>query len=66
MVVAALAMLRLALASTATATTPTSVDESFHRTIPNFVSCPGFMVSGEFDVSRTITNFYDSDGTVVR
>ena len=49
-VVAALAASALALASTAAATTPTSVDESFHRSIPNFISCPGFTVGGEFDV----------------
>ena len=65
-VVAALAASALALASTAAATAPTSVDESFHRSIPNFFSCPGFTVGGEFDVSRTVTTFYDNEGVIVR
>jgi hypothetical protein len=65
-VLAAAAAVALAIASTATATAPTSVHESFHRSIPNFVACPGFLVRGEFDVSRTVTTFYDSDGVIVR
>jgi hypothetical protein len=61
-----MAAVPLALASTAGATAPTIVDESFHRSIPNFISCPGFTVRGEFDVTRTVMTFYDSDGAVVR
>jgi hypothetical protein len=66
MLVASLAALPLALASTAAANAPTIVDESFHRSIPNFVSCPGFTAQGEFDVTRTVMTFYDTDGTAVR
>jgi hypothetical protein len=55
-----------ALASKAAATAPTSADESFHRSIPNLVRCPGFDVRGEFDVSRTVMTFYDSDGAILR
>ena len=40
----------LTFAATATASSPTSVSEAFHRSIPNFISCPGFTVRGEFDV----------------
>jgi hypothetical protein len=65
-VLAAAAAVALAMAPTAAATAPTSVDESFHRSIPNFVACSGFTVRGEFDVSRTVTTFYDNDGATVR
>jgi hypothetical protein len=65
-VAAVLAALPLTLASTAAANAPTIVDESFHRSIPNFISCPGFTVRGEFDVARTVMTFYDSDGAIVR
>jgi hypothetical protein len=65
-VFAAAAAVALAIASTAAAMAPTSVDESFHRSIPNFVACPGFTVRGEFDVSRTVTTFYDNDGAIDR
>ena len=64
--VLAAAAVAVASASTAAATTPTSVDESFHRSIPNFVTCPGFTVRGEFDVSRTVMTFYANDGAIVR
>ena len=56
------AAMQLTLVATAAASAPTSVDETFHRSIPNFISCPGFTVRGEFDVSRTVTTFYDSNG----
>lgn len=62
----ALAAAALGVASTAAAVPPTSVDESLHRSIPNFVACPGFTVNGEFDVSRTVTTFYGNDGAPVR
>ena len=65
-VVTAAAAVVLAIASTAAATAPTSIDESFHRAIPNLVACPGFTVRGEFDVSRTVTTFYDNDSAIVR
>jgi hypothetical protein len=66
LVATVLAALPLTLASTAAANAPTIVDESFHRSIPNFISCPGFTVRGEFDVARTVMTFYDSDGVIVR
>lgn len=65
-VVAVLAALASTLASTAAATAPTIVDETFHRSISNFISCPGFTVQGEFDVTRTVMTFYNSDGAIVR
>ena len=60
------AALVLTLAATAAASAPTSVSETFHRSIPNFISCPGFSVRGEFDVSRTVTTFFDENGAPVR
>ncbi len=66
LVVGVLVALPLTLAATATANAPTTVDESFHRSIPNFIPCPAFTVRGEFDVSRTVMTFYDSDGAIVR
>jgi hypothetical protein len=60
------AAMQLTLVATAAASAPTSVDETFHRSIPNFISCPGFTVRGEFDVSRTVTTFYDSNGSPIR
>ena len=65
-VAASAAAVVLTLVSSATASAPTSVSESFHRSIPNFISCPGFAVRGEFDVSRTVTTFYDETGAPVR
>ncbi len=62
----ALAALALALAPAAAADAPTRVEESFARSIPKFVSCPGFTVSGEFIVTRTVSTFYDQDGSRVR
>jgi hypothetical protein len=61
-----IAALPLALAPAAAAATPTTVEESFHRSAPNFATCPGFTVRGEFDVTRTATTFYDQDGTPIR
>jgi hypothetical protein len=62
----AVAFAALTFVATATASSPTSVDEAFHRSIPNFISCPGFSVRGEFDVSRTVTTFYDENGSAIR
>ena len=56
----------LAAAAAATAAAPTIVEESFHRSIPSFIACPGFTVAGEFDVDRTVVTFYDNDGTAIR
>ena len=60
------ATMQLTLVATAAASAPNSVDETFHRSIPNFILCPGFTVRGEFDVSRTVTTFYDENGSPIR
>ena len=62
----AAAFATLTFVATAAASSPTSVSEAFHRSIPNFIPCPGFTVRGEFDVSRTVMTFYDSDGAIAR
>src|SRR6266567_1174012 len=61
-----LAVLALALAPVAAAEAPTIVEQSLHRSIPNFVSCPGFTVAGEFDINRTLFTFTDNAGTPIR
>jgi hypothetical protein len=55
-----------AFATAAAADAPTKVEQSFHRSIPNFVVCPGFTVVGEFDVNRTVFTFTDDVGTPIR
>ena len=54
------------LAATAAADQPTIQEQMFHRSIPNFLSCPGFTISGEFDITRIVFTFYDSNGTPIR
>jgi hypothetical protein len=56
----------LVSAGAATADSPTIEQQTLHRSIPNFISCPGFMVAGEFDVDRTVFTFHDSDGNPIR
>jgi hypothetical protein len=65
-VATAAAFASLTFVATATASTPTSVSEAFHRSIPNFITCSGFSVRGEFDVSRTVTTSYDENGSPIR
>jgi hypothetical protein len=36
---------------------------SFHRSIPNYLPCPGFTIRGEFDIDRTTTTFFGDAGT---
>jgi hypothetical protein len=55
----------LALVPAAAADPPTIVEQSLHRSIPNFASCPGFTVAGEFDVNRTLFTFVDANGTPI-
>jgi hypothetical protein len=55
-----------ALTTPAAADAPTIVEETLHRSIPNFVSCPGFTVTGEFDIDRTVFTFTDNTGTPIR
>ena len=56
----------LAFAAGASADTPTIVQQTLHRSIPNFIPCPGFTVAGEFDVERTVMTFVDQNGTPIR
>jgi hypothetical protein len=41
----------LATAAAASADAPTIVQQALRRSIPNFVQCSGFTVTGEFDVN---------------
>ena len=65
-IVTSLAVLALAAAGTAGATAPTTVHQSFPRSIPHYLQCPGFWIDGEFQIDRTTTTFYDQAGTAVR
>src|SRR5919198_4529807 len=56
----------LAVAATASATPPTTTEVSFHRSLPNFLPCPSFLVHGEFDITRRTTTFYDEAGAAIR
>jgi hypothetical protein len=56
----------LSFAAVASADAPTIVQQTLHRSIPNFVQCPGFTVAGEFDVGRTVMTFVDQNGTPIR
>jgi hypothetical protein len=65
-IVASSAVLALAAAGTAGATAPTTIHQSFPRSIPHYLACPGFWIDGEFQIERTTTTFYDQAGTAVR
>ena len=56
----------LAVAGTASATPPTTTEVSLHRSLPSFLACPSFLVHGEFDITRIVFTFYDSNGTPIR
>ncbi len=56
----------LAFAAVAAADAPTIEQQTLHRSIPNFIQCPGFTVAGEFDVERTVMTFIDQNGTPIR
>jgi hypothetical protein len=56
----------LAFAEGAAADAPTIEQQTLHRSIPNFIQCPGFTVAGEFDVERTVMTFVDQNGTPIR
>jgi hypothetical protein len=56
----------LAFAAAASADTPTIVQQTLHRSIPSFATCPGFTVAGEFDINRTLMTFVDQDGAPIR
>src|SRR5206468_3951882 len=59
-------ILPLAFAATAAAVQPTTAQQQFHRSSPHFLSCPGFDVAAEFDVTRVSTTFFDADGNPIR
>jgi hypothetical protein len=59
-------ILPLVFAATAAAVQPTTTTQQFHRSSPHFLSCPGFDVVAEFDITRVSTTFYDSDGNAIR
>jgi hypothetical protein len=63
---ASLVVAALTLAPVAAADAPTSVQQTLHRSIPKFATCPGFTVAGEFDVDRTTDTFVDANGTPIR
>jgi hypothetical protein len=53
-------------AANAAADQPTIQEQTLHRSIASFLSCPRFTVAGEFDISRIVFTFYDSNGTPIR
>jgi hypothetical protein len=53
-------------AATAAADQPTIQEETIHRSIGNFLPCPGFTISGDFDITRIVFTFYDSNSTPIR
>jgi hypothetical protein len=56
----------LAFAAIASADAPKIEQQTLHRSIANFLSCPGFTISGEFDITRIVFTFYDSNGAPIR
>lgn len=56
----------LAFAAVASADVPAIEQQTLHRSIPNFIQCPGFTVAGEFDVERTVMTFVDQNGAPIR
>jgi hypothetical protein len=56
----------LAFAGTAAAVQPTTTTQQLHRSSPHFLSCPGFDVVADFDLTRVSTTFYDSNGNPIR
>jgi hypothetical protein len=58
--------LSLASAAVASADTPTFSTEHAHVVTNPYIDCGTFVVIGDFDVTRRITTFYDSDGNAIR
>jgi hypothetical protein len=58
--------LGLTLAVSASANAPTSVTEQVHVVTNPYITCTGFVVIGDFYVARTVTTFYDNDGSPIR
>ena len=61
-IVTSLAVLTLRAVGTVGATAPTTTHQSFPRSIPHYLMCPGFWIDGEFQIDRTTTTFYDQAG----
>jgi hypothetical protein len=55
----------LAFAGASSATAPTFSDEHVHVVANPYIVCSGFVAVGDFDVTRNIATFYDSDGNAV-
>ena len=51
---------------TVAAAAPSTIEVSFHSSQPHFLTCPGFAVDGEFDVTRRITTYFDAAGNPIR
>ncbi len=51
---------------TVAAATPTTVEMTFHRTVANFATCPGFTVHGEFDINWRTTTYFAASGQALR
>ena len=62
----AFAAVALAAAATAGATAPTTTGQSFPRSIPHYLACPGFWIDGEFQIDQTTTTFFDGDGAAIK
>jgi hypothetical protein len=61
----ALVAVALSIGSVAAAA-PSTIEVSFHSSQPHFLSCPGFAVDGEIDVTRRITTYFDEAGNPIR
>jgi hypothetical protein len=57
--------LPLGLAATAAADTPTFSEDNAHIVNNPYIRCDNFVVIGDFNVTRRITTFYDSDGNAI-
>jgi hypothetical protein len=58
--------LPLGLAAVAAADTPTFSEDDAHIVTNPYITCGTFVVIGDFDVTRRITTFYDSDRNAIR
>jgi len=65
-ITSAFAVLALAAGGTAGATAPTTIHQSFPRSIPHYLACPGFWIEGEFQIDQTTATFYAEDGTAIK
>jgi hypothetical protein len=54
------------LVGAAAADTPTFSEDAAHIVTDPYIKCGTFVVVGDFNVSRRIATFYDSDGSAIR